>query len=199
MPDAPAHPSTCDAQLRDSLSKNTRLAGSSLLPELPGRSLFASSAAELVLRQRSFSSLLDYLGLNEELAAADATCAFFSGACSLAGKSFHLANRTLADVPAPNLHAVHLESVGEARAVLTIDTWALQYSKNGIEIAVHALPTSNLHLIKTKLTVPLSVERTHAHYTVRGQVAHACMLCAVGTRSLTSGLAAHSELGALHP
>jgi hypothetical protein len=72
-----------DAQLRDALFKS-RLAGSSLLPELPGKSLFAPSSADLVLRQRAFASLLDYLGQNEELAAADATCAFLSGACLVA-------------------------------------------------------------------------------------------------------------------
>jgi hypothetical protein len=113
----------------------------------------------------------------------------FPQRCVLSGAlclSCNLANCTRADVPAPDLRVAHLESLNEARAVLAVDNWAVQYSKKGIEIAVHALPSSNFHLIKSSVVVPLSVERTHAHYTVRGQAAHACMPCAfsdIGARS----------------
>ena len=66
-------------QLRDALCKS-RFAASAGLPELPGKSLFAVSAKDLAVRRSAFAALLTYVGNHAELAAADATCAFLSGA-----------------------------------------------------------------------------------------------------------------------
>ena len=72
-------------------------------------------------------------------------------------------------MPKPDFGVVHQESLAAAQAMLAIkrQDWAVQYSKNGIEIAIHACPTSDLHMIRSQVLVPLPVERTHAHYKAR--------------------------------
>jgi hypothetical protein len=161
------------AQLRDALCKS-RVAGSASLPELPGKALFATSAKELELRQRAFYAMLTHIGAHAELASADATCAFLSGACALARRhSRVLKKRTHPDAPKPDYGVVHRDALAAVRAVLAVKDWEVQYSKNGIEIAVHACTTSDLHMIRSSVLVPLSVERTHAHYKARAQATHA--------------------------
>ena len=96
------------------------------------------------------------------------------------------------DVPKPDFGVVHHESLDAVRAVLAIKDWTVQYSKNGIEIAVHACPTSDMHMIRSQVLVPLPVERTHAHYKVR-QVTRAWI-----ARLADVALAAHAKLDALY-
>ena len=50
---------------------------------------------------------------------------------------------------------------------LPSERWEQRYSKRDIEIAVQRVEGSQLYLIKSSVLVPLPVERTHAHYTVR--------------------------------
>lgn len=58
------------------------LPGASELPELPGKSYFASSAdaRTLATRRAAFNALLQHVGRHEALACSDVMCAFLSGA-----------------------------------------------------------------------------------------------------------------------
>ena len=171
-------------QLRDALCKS-RVAGAASLPELPGKSLFAASAKDLALRRSAFASLLTHIGNNAELAANDATCAFLSGACApCVGKRFcsrwmsrrQQPARSMtfvlcmhAEVPKPDFAVIHQDAMAAVREMLGVTDWSPRYtSKSGVEIATHTSPSSDLHMLRSTVLVPLRVDRAHAHYKARG-------------------------------
>ena len=88
-------------------------------------------------------------------------------------------------MPKPDFAVVHQESLAAVRDVLAVKDWVVQYAKHGIEIAVHACPSCDVHMLRSTVLVPLPVERAHAHYKVRDSQSTLCrcqLTCALAVQ-----------------
>ena len=66
---------------------------------------------------------------------------------------------------------VHAAAESKMRALIHLSTgWDVQYSKNGIEIAVMKVPDSDFVLIRSDLVLPLPAATVHKLYIVRHAV-----------------------------
>lgn len=99
--------------------------------------------------------------------------ALFSVVCSRARLQALLpclksASCTPTEVPKPDFALIHQEALAAVREMLEVAEWAPRYtSKSGVEIATHASPSSEVHMLRSTVLVPLPVERVHAHYKAR--------------------------------
>lgn len=57
------------------------------------------------------------------------------------------------------------------REMLAMTDWVIQYAKHDIEIATRACSSSEMHMLRSSVLIPLPVERTHAHYKARDEPA----------------------------
>ena len=79
-----------------------------------------------------------------------------------------LASCVPSEVPKPDFAFIHQEALAAVRDMLEVAEWTPRYtSKSGVEIATHASPSSDMHMLRSTMLVPLPVERVHAHYKAR--------------------------------
>ena len=75
---------------------------------------------------------------------------------------------TCTEVPKPDFALIHQQAMAAVREMLEVAEWAPRYtSKSGVEIATHASPSSDVHMLRSTVLVPLPVDRVHAHYKAR--------------------------------
>ena len=150
------------------------------MPQLPGKSftIFAPTADPKTLdkRRAAFASLLAHIAQYEALACSDATVAFFSDVARPDIGKVHATalQRMLQGAPrrvcvlAGSARGRVTSRCGAAVLALPPHGWEARYDKNGVRICVQRVASSHLYLLRSTISVPLPVERTHAHYTVRG-------------------------------
>jgi PX domain len=129
-----------------------KVAGAASLPVLPGKPMFGGSVSEKETEKRcaAFDAFFKALAKSPELASCEIVVGFLS------------------EVPLPVWEEVHAQTKSKMNALLSLTTgWDVQYSKNGIEIAVMKVPDSDFVLIKSDLTLPLPSSTVHKMYTVR--------------------------------
>jgi hypothetical protein len=128
-----------------------KLPGAAALPALPGKPLFGGAVSEKESEKRcaAFDQLFKVIGKSLELAKSDVVVGFLSA------------------VPMPVWAEVQAQAEGKMRAIIHLSTgWDVQYSKNGIEIAVLKVPDSDFVMIRSDLVLPLPSATVHNMYTV---------------------------------